>query len=92
MKWGNDGGTCAVSRSFGGTCCKKIRYALTSKGLVRSGVPARISSQSSRHWWRSPLPRASALSQRDFACVLGVQQKKKLPHAANVVLVCQLGL
>ncbi|GFW06238.1 hypothetical protein TNCV_37131 [Trichonephila clavipes] len=36
-------------------------------------VPARISSQNSRHCWRSPMPHASALNQRDFGCVLGVQ-------------------
>ncbi|GFW32005.1 hypothetical protein TNCV_2600321 [Trichonephila clavipes] len=55
-------------------------------------VPARISSQSSRHCWRSPLPHASALIQRDFGCVLGVQQTKQLPHVAKVDLVWQLGV
>ncbi|GFW18291.1 hypothetical protein TNCV_4008301 [Trichonephila clavipes] len=43
-------------------------------------LPARISSHSSHHCWRSPLPHASALIQRDFGCVLGVQQTKQLPH------------
>ncbi|GFU44575.1 hypothetical protein TNCV_1506831 [Trichonephila clavipes] len=42
--------------------------------------------------WRSPLPHASALFQRDFGCVLGVQQTKQLPHVAKVDLVWQLGL
>ncbi|GFX57610.1 uvrD_C_2 domain-containing protein [Trichonephila clavipes] len=51
-----------------------------------SVVSARISSQSSRHCWRSPLPHASALIQRDFGCVLGVQQTKLLPHVAKVDL------
>ncbi|GFT55010.1 hypothetical protein TNCV_2325231 [Trichonephila clavipes] len=55
-------------------------------------VPSRISSQSSRHCWRSPLPHASALTQRDFGCVLGVQQTKQLPHVAKVDLVWQLGV
>ncbi|GFW16841.1 uncharacterized protein TNCV_2759691 [Trichonephila clavipes] len=54
-------------------------------------VTARISGQSSRHCWRSPLPQASALIQRDFGCVLGVQQTKQLPHVAKVDQVWQLG-
>ncbi|GFX12507.1 hypothetical protein TNCV_2930011 [Trichonephila clavipes] len=54
-----------------------------------SVVPARISS---RHCWRSPLPHALALIQRDFGCVLGVQQTKQLPHVAKVDLVWQLGV
>ncbi|GFS79655.1 uncharacterized protein TNCV_4241221 [Trichonephila clavipes] len=58
--------------------------------LVPALVPARISSQSSCHWWRSPLPHASALIQRDFGFVLGVQQTKQLPHVAKVDLVWQL--
>ncbi|GFX77875.1 histone-lysine N-methyltransferase SETMAR [Trichonephila clavipes] len=49
-------------------------------------VPARISSQSSRQCWRSPLPHALALIQRDFGCVLGVQQTKQLQHVAKVDL------
>ncbi|GFV78373.1 hypothetical protein TNCV_95301 [Trichonephila clavipes] len=53
---------------------------------------SKISSQSSRHCWRSPLPHASALIQRDFGCVLGVQQTKQLPHVAKVDLVWQLGV
>ncbi|GFW96767.1 uncharacterized protein TNCV_2848231 [Trichonephila clavipes] len=56
-------------------------------GLLRRAVPARISSQSSRHCWRSPLPYTSALIQRDFGCVLEVQQTKQLPHVAKVDLV-----
>ncbi|GFV13764.1 hypothetical protein TNCV_3957791 [Trichonephila clavipes] len=59
--------------------------------LLRSVAPARISSQSSRYCWRSPLPHASALIQRDFGCVLGVQQIKQLPNVAKVDLVWQLG-
>ncbi|GFV55043.1 hypothetical protein TNCV_3377171 [Trichonephila clavipes] len=55
-------------------------------------VPARISSQSSHHCWRSPLPHASALIQRDFGCALGVQQTKQLSHVAKVDLVWQLGV
>ncbi|GFT22497.1 uncharacterized protein TNCV_3274581 [Trichonephila clavipes] len=55
-------------------------------------VLARISSQSSLHCWRSPLPHASALIQRDIRSVLGVQQTKQLPHVAKVDLVwCNLG-
>ncbi|GFU41304.1 nephrin [Trichonephila clavipes] len=57
-----------------------------------SVAPARISSQSCRHCWRSPLPHASALIQREFGCVLGVQQTKQLPHVAKVDLVWQLGV
>ncbi|GFV63624.1 hypothetical protein TNCV_626191 [Trichonephila clavipes] len=57
-----------------------------------SVVPARISSQSSRHNWRSPLPHASALIQRDFGCVLGVQQTKPLPHVAKVDMVSKLAV
>ncbi|GFY26034.1 hypothetical protein TNCV_1917841 [Trichonephila clavipes] len=56
-----------------------------------SVVPARISSQSSRHYCKSPLPHASALIQRDFGCVLGVQQTKQLPHVAKVDLVWKPG-
>ncbi|GFY25959.1 hypothetical protein TNCV_1917091 [Trichonephila clavipes] len=52
----------------------------------------RISSQSSRHCWRSPLPHASALIQRDFGWFLGVQQTKQLLHVAKVDLVWQLGV
>ncbi|GFV13818.1 hypothetical protein TNCV_3695301 [Trichonephila clavipes] len=36
---------------------------------------------------RSLLPYTSALIQRHFGCVLGVQQTKKLPHVAKVDLV-----
>ncbi|GFW20094.1 uncharacterized protein TNCV_2320351 [Trichonephila clavipes] len=54
--------------------------------VIKIVVPARISSQSSHHCWRSPLPHASALIQRDFGCVLGVQQIKQLPHVAKVDL------
>ncbi|GFW42793.1 hypothetical protein TNCV_473831 [Trichonephila clavipes] len=60
--------------------------------LAPSVAPARISSQSSRHCWRSPLPHASALVQRDFRCVLGVQQTKQIPHVARVNLLRQLGV
>ncbi|GFU97287.1 kinesin light chain [Trichonephila clavipes] len=59
---------------------------------TKSVVPARISNQSSRHCWRSPLPHTLTLIQRDFGCVLGVQQTKQLPHVAKVDLVSQLGL
>ncbi|GFV50672.1 uncharacterized protein TNCV_2213351 [Trichonephila clavipes] len=59
--------------------------------FVVSVAPATISSQSSHHCWRSPQPHASALIQRDFGCVLGVQQIKQLPHVAKVDLVWQLG-
>ncbi|GFS76056.1 hypothetical protein TNCV_4666631 [Trichonephila clavipes] len=58
----------------------------------RCVVPARISSQSSHHCWRSPLPNASALIQKDFRSVLGVQQSKQLPRVAKVDLVWQLGV
>ncbi|GFV02447.1 hypothetical protein TNCV_1023751 [Trichonephila clavipes] len=53
-----------------------------------SVVPARISSQSSRYSWRSPLPRASALIQRDFGCVLGVQQTKNSFHMLPKLIWC----
>ncbi|GFX96416.1 hypothetical protein TNCV_2055331 [Trichonephila clavipes] len=53
--------------------------------------PAGISSQSSHHCWRSPLPHASALIQRYFGCVLGVQQTKQLPYVVKVDPVWQLG-
>ncbi|GFS74039.1 uncharacterized protein TNCV_2943191 [Trichonephila clavipes] len=49
-------------------------------------VSAGINSQSSRHCWKSSLPHASALIQRDFGCVLGVQQTEQLPHVAKVDL------
>ncbi|GFS57683.1 hypothetical protein TNCV_1402931 [Trichonephila clavipes] len=49
-------------------------------------APDRISSQSSRHCWRSLLPQASALIKRDFECALGIKQTKQLPHAAKVDL------
>ncbi|GFU22846.1 hypothetical protein TNCV_4965941 [Trichonephila clavipes] len=50
-----------------------------------------ISTKSNRHRWRSPLTQASALIQRDFGCVLRVQQTKQLPHVAKVDLLWQLG-
>ncbi|GFW19551.1 uncharacterized protein TNCV_1604431 [Trichonephila clavipes] len=59
--------------------------------FFRNVVPVRISNQSSRHCWRSPLPNASVLIQRNFGCVLGVQQTKQLLHVAKVDLVWQLG-
>ncbi|GFX45367.1 hypothetical protein TNCV_1026271 [Trichonephila clavipes] len=37
------------------------------------------------------LPHASALIQRDFGCVVGVQKTKQLPHVAKADLVWQLG-
>ncbi|GFV71216.1 uncharacterized protein TNCV_2429631 [Trichonephila clavipes] len=49
-------------------------------------IPARISSQISRHCWTSQLSHASALIQRDFRCVLLVKQTKKLPHVVKVDL------
>ncbi|GFV02361.1 hypothetical protein TNCV_1022891 [Trichonephila clavipes] len=70
-----------------------ISNARTEKCSENIGVvPARISRQRSSHGWRSPLPRASALIQRDFGCVFGVQQTKQLPHVAKVDLVWQLGV
>ncbi|GFX90968.1 hypothetical protein TNCV_3167991 [Trichonephila clavipes] len=71
------------------------RRNLRSATVVDSsfcGSHARIRSQSSRHCWRSPLPHASSLFQREFGCVLGVQQTKKLPHVAKVDLVWPLGV
>ncbi|GFV21042.1 hypothetical protein TNCV_1414761 [Trichonephila clavipes] len=65
-------------------CCRGLTVCLKLLGSV---VPARISSQSSRHCWRSPLSHASALTQRDFGCVLGVQQTKQPPHVVKVDLV-----
>ncbi|UYV63870.1 CTTNBP2NL [Cordylochernes scorpioides] len=59
------------------------KYQIT---LLRSVVPGRISSQSSHHCWRSPLPHASALIHRYFGCFLEVQQAKQLPHVAKVDL------
>ncbi|GFW05060.1 hypothetical protein TNCV_598541 [Trichonephila clavipes] len=50
-------------------------------------IPARINVQSSRHCWRSPLLHASALIQRDFGCVIEVQQTRQLPHVAKVDLL-----
>ncbi|GFY11462.1 protein FAM200B [Trichonephila clavipes] len=72
-------------------CCKGLEGKTT--GEKKSNVvPARISNQSSRHCWRSPLPHASTLIQRDFGCVLGVQQTKQIPHVAKVDLVWELGV
>ncbi|GFX06563.1 uncharacterized protein TNCV_3017971 [Trichonephila clavipes] len=47
--------------------------------ILRSGFPARISSQSSHHCWKSPLPHASASIEGHFGCVLEVQHTKQLP-------------
>ncbi|GFU73440.1 hypothetical protein TNCV_3052241 [Trichonephila clavipes] len=58
---------------------------------LKCGSPARICSRSSRHCWRSQLPHASELIQREFGCVLGVQQTKQLPHVAKGDLMWQLG-
>ncbi|GFU50326.1 hypothetical protein TNCV_301591 [Trichonephila clavipes] len=71
---------------------KRVDDSWNNRKLLGSVVPARISSQSSRHCWRSPLPHASALIQRDFGYVLGAQQTKQLPHVAKVDLVWQLGV
>ncbi|GFU44242.1 hypothetical protein TNCV_2151961 [Trichonephila clavipes] len=83
-----------VSEAFTTILRKSQMLHKTSDAVFRRKscvVPARISSQSNRHGWRSPLPHASALIQGDFGCVLGVQQTKQLPHVAKVVLVWQLG-
>ncbi|GFS90946.1 hypothetical protein TNCV_4192701 [Trichonephila clavipes] len=50
-------------------------------------LPESVTTQSSRHCWRSPLPHASALIQRDFGCVLGLQKTKQLLHVAKVDMV-----
>ncbi|GFX36088.1 uncharacterized protein TNCV_4216101 [Trichonephila clavipes] len=50
-----------------------------------------MSSQSSRYCWRSPLPHTSALIQRDFGSVIGVQQTKQLPHVAKLIWCCSWG-
>ncbi|GFV49018.1 hypothetical protein TNCV_5065021 [Trichonephila clavipes] len=67
-----------------------LAHADTSRDVLPRR--ARISRQSNRRCWRSPQPRATALVQRDFGCVLGVQQTKQLPHVAKVDLVWQLGV
>ncbi|GFS72458.1 hypothetical protein TNCV_2116081 [Trichonephila clavipes] len=72
-----------------GACFKR---PMNKPALHYSVVPDRISSQSSRHCWRSPMPHASALIPRDFGCVLGEQQTKQLPHITKVDLVWQLGV
>ncbi|GFY03287.1 hypothetical protein TNCV_1172461 [Trichonephila clavipes] len=76
---------------LGVTRSKTLSYNLLNLS-TNFVVPAKISSQSSRHCWRSPLPHASALIQRDFGCVLGVQQTKQLPNVTKVDLVWQLGV
>ncbi|GFT43915.1 hypothetical protein TNCV_1183461 [Trichonephila clavipes] len=78
--------------------CNVVAFIVFEEGFhqpiqrTKHVVPARISSQSRRHCWRSPLPHASALIQRGFGCVLGVQQTKQLPHVAKVDLMWQLGV
>ncbi|GFT83852.1 hypothetical protein TNCV_2019711 [Trichonephila clavipes] len=74
------------SWKLGSSSGDSLPYLQTGTGVV----PARISSQSSRHCWRSLLPHASALNQRDFGCVLGLQQTRQLPHVAKVDLMWQL--
>ncbi|GFT50504.1 hypothetical protein TNCV_551231 [Trichonephila clavipes] len=59
---------------------------------AHSVVPVRIDIKSSRHCWRYLLPHAPVLIQRDFGCVIGVQQTKQLPHVGKVDLVWQLGV
>ncbi|GFW26287.1 uncharacterized protein TNCV_4423341 [Trichonephila clavipes] len=44
------------------------------------------SYQNSHHYWRSQLAHASALIQKDFGCVLTVQQTKQFPYVAKVDL------
>ncbi|GFW88967.1 hypothetical protein TNCV_2684011 [Trichonephila clavipes] len=73
-------------------CSTKKDKATVNATPRKIRVPARISGQSSRHCWRSPLPHTSALIQKDFGCVLGVQQTKQLPHVVKVDLVWQLGV
>ncbi|GFU78224.1 alpha-2 adrenergic receptor [Trichonephila clavipes] len=65
-----------------------------SQPIGHDVVPVRISSQSTRHCWRSPLTHAFGIdsnSKRLWMCSCGVQQTKKLPHAAKVDVVWQLG-
>ncbi|GFX28274.1 uncharacterized protein TNCV_1125281 [Trichonephila clavipes] len=50
-------------------------------------VPARISSQSSRHCCRLPLPHASALIQRYFGCVLGYSRPNSF-HTLPKLIWC----
>ncbi|GFU76258.1 hypothetical protein TNCV_527381 [Trichonephila clavipes] len=69
----------------------KDRRTMVIQNFVEDVVPARISSQSSRHRWRSPLPHASALIQRDFRCVFVVQQTTQLLLVATFDQVWQLG-
>ncbi|GFY11944.1 hypothetical protein TNCV_4974441 [Trichonephila clavipes] len=70
----------------------RLDYIRASRGSPMPEIIFKIiSSQSTRHCWRSPLPHASALIQRGFGCVLGVQQTKQLPHVAKVDLVWQKG-
>ncbi|GFT38952.1 hypothetical protein TNCV_388171 [Trichonephila clavipes] len=77
-------------RFSGGRVCVEDEHAGRS-----SVAPARISSQTSRHCWRSPLPHASELIQRYFGCVLGIQQTKQLPQFPKLIWCgrggCNLG-
>ncbi|GFY08480.1 hypothetical protein TNCV_1358841 [Trichonephila clavipes] len=45
-------------------------------------------TQSSRHCWRKPLPHTSALIQRYFGCVLGVQQTTRGFHTLSKLIWC----
>ncbi|GFU62426.1 hypothetical protein TNCV_1405481 [Trichonephila clavipes] len=80
-----------------GKCNREFQIGWTEKhGLISKGdkervIPARIISQSNRNCWSSTLPLTSALIQKDFGGVLGVQPTKHLPHVAKVDLVWQLG-
>ncbi|GFY34157.1 uncharacterized protein TNCV_2504601 [Trichonephila clavipes] len=69
----------------------QFEIKIRSRFTTRAKIPARISSQSSRHCCRSSVPHALALIQRDFGCVLGVQQTKQLPHVAKTDLMWPLG-
>ncbi|GFW71784.1 uncharacterized protein TNCV_4658321 [Trichonephila clavipes] len=64
---------------------------LSVQGGTLCVVPAKISSPSSGHCWRSPLPHASVLIQRDFGCVLGIQQIKQLPTLPKLIWCCSWG-
>ncbi|GFY21048.1 hypothetical protein TNCV_3990921 [Trichonephila clavipes] len=74
---------------------RRISAVITARGVCFCVVPARISSQSSRHCSRSPLPHASTLIQRGFGCVLGVQQTKRFPTLPKLIWCgswgCNLG-
>ncbi|GFV36083.1 uncharacterized protein TNCV_345991 [Trichonephila clavipes] len=64
---------------------RSARGEIQRRNTSFSVVPARISSQSSRHYWRSPLLHVSALIQRDLDVFLGYRRPRSFPTLPKLI-------